>query len=164
MITFENLWNNYPDEDPCDAKDGKGDKLFSNQCAIRLSQAMKKSGVSFNSFPQKRKCWIHPGHDHILAAAELADWIQNAKIPNMLVTDIVTGAGWRDKVVSRSGIICFEDYYLRGDGSGGDHIDLWDGSSMTGFGSFFRTRFNIVIPSIWSDLGKSKKIRFFPVK
>lgn len=35
---------------------------------------------------------------------------------------------------------------------------------MTGFGSYWRTRFSIVIPSIWSDLGKSKKIRFVPVK
>jgi hypothetical protein len=163
MLKFENLWKNYPDEDPCDAKDEKGKVLFSNQCAIRLSHAMKKSGVSFDSFPQKRKCWVHPGQDHILAAAELADWIEKSNISNMLITENITGAKWREKVVSRTGIICFEDYYLRSDGSGGDHIDLWNGSAMTGFGSYLRTRFGIVIPSIWSDLGKSKKIRFFPV-
>ena len=163
MVNFQQLWDNYPSNDPCDAKDEKGAPLFSNQCAIRLSYAMKKSGISMESFPKKRKCWVHPGQDHILAAAELADWIQNSKIPNMLVTETVTGEKWRDRVLSRTGIICFEDYYLRGDGSGGDHIDLWDGSAMTGFGSYFRARFNIVIPSVWSDLGKSKKIRFFPV-
>lgn len=163
MVTFEQLWKHYPDEDPCDAKNGKGDKLFSNQCAIRLSHSMKACGISFASFPKKRKCWVHPGKEHILAAVALADWIQKAKIPNMLITETVTGAKWRDKVLFRTGIICFEDYYLRSDGSGGDHIDLWNGSSMTGFGSYLRARFNIVIPSIWSDLGKSKKIRFIPV-
>lgn len=113
---------------------------------------------------QKRKCWVHPGQDHILAATELADWIQMSNHPSFLVTENVTGSSWRTKVLGRTGVICFEDYYLRSDGSGGDHIDLWDGNSMTGFGSYLRTAFNIVIPSVWTDLSKSKKIRFFPVK
>lgn len=41
MATFKQLWDNYPDTDPCDAKDKKGEKLFGNQCAIRLSYSMK---------------------------------------------------------------------------------------------------------------------------
>ncbi len=164
MVKFKQLWKNYPEEDPCDAKNKDGELLFGNQCAIRVSHSMKKSGVNFSSFPRKRKCWIHPGQNHILAAAELANWIEKSNIPNLLITENVTGPQWRSKVVSRTGIICFEDYYLRSDGSGGDHIDLWDGSSMTGIGSYFRARFNIVIPSIWSDLSKSKKIRFSPIK
>ena len=164
MATFKQLWENYPDNDPCDAKDKKGKKLFSDQCAIRLSYTMKKSGISFSSYPQKRKCWVHAGADHILAAKELADWIQKSNISSLLITENITGGNWRGKVSGRTGIICFEDYYLRSDGSGGDHIDLWNGSSLTGIGSYFRTRFNIIIPSIWSDLTKSKKIRFFLVK
>ena len=164
MATFKTLWANYPDDDPCDAKNDKGEKLFSNQCAIRLSHSMKKSGVSFSTFPKKRKCWIHGGAEHILAAAELADWIEKSKHPSFLVTENITGKEWRAKTSGRTGIICFEDYYSRSDGSGGDHIDLWDGGAMTGMGSYFRTRFNIVIPSIWSDLSEAKKIRFFPVK
>ena len=163
MATFKQLWDNYPDNDPCNAKNKQGEKLFSNQCAIRLSYSMKKSGISFASYPQKRKCWVHGGADHILAAKELADWLEKSNIPSFLRTENVTGNNWRGNVSSRTGIICFEDYYLRSDGSGGDHIDLWDGNSLTGIGSYFRTRFNIVIPSIWSDLTKSKKIRFFPV-
>jgi len=164
MVKFKTLWGNYPDNDPCDAKDQKGEKLFGNQCAIRLSYSMKKSGVTFNTFPKKRKCWVHGDADHILAAAELADWIEKSQNPSFIVTENITGNKWREKIVQRTGIICFEDYYLRSDGSGGDHIDLWDGNSMTGFGSYFRAAFNIVIPSIWSDLSKSKKIRFFPIK
>jgi hypothetical protein len=72
---------------------------------------MKKSGVKFNTFPKGRKCWVHPGEEHILAAAELADWIQKSNIPNILITENVTGENWREKVESRKGIICFEDYY-----------------------------------------------------
>jgi len=70
MVKFEQLWSNYPEGDPCDAKGKNGDKLFGNQCAIRLGYAMKKSGINFTTFPKKRKCWVHPASDHILAAAE----------------------------------------------------------------------------------------------
>ena len=164
MATFKQLWSNYPDNDPCNAKDKKGGKLFGNQCAIRLSYSMKKSGISFITFPQKRKCWVHSGSDHILAATELADWLEKSNHPNFLRTENITGLNWRGKVNGRTGIIFFEDYYLRSDGSGGDHIDLWNGNSMIGLGSYFRTRFNIVIPSLWSDLTKSKNIRFFPIQ
>ncbi len=164
MATFKQLWDNYPNDDPCDAKDRNGNNLFGNQCAIRLSHSMKKSGISFVSFPQKRKCWVHSGADHILAAKELADWIEKSNDASFLVAENITGGTWRSKVSGRTGIVCFEDYYLRSYGSGGDHIDLWDGGSMTGFGSYLRARFNIIIPSVWSDLTKSKKIRFFPVK
>lgn len=80
MVKFKILWKNYPEDDPCDAKNKDGDKLFGNQCAIRLSAAMKKSGVNFNTFSKKRKCWVHPIEDHVLAAAELANWIAKAKI------------------------------------------------------------------------------------
>lgn len=76
----------------------------------------------------------------------------------------ITGSEWRDKVVDKKGIICFEDYYTGSNGSGGDHIDLWNGSAMTGLGSWFRTRFSIVVPGYWSDFRKSRKIRFFKVK
>ena len=164
MVKFEKLWKNYPADDPCNAKGKNGEQLFGNQCAIRVSYAMKKSGINFSSFPQKRKCWVHPSQDHILAATELANWIEKSNIPNMLISENVTGAKWRQKILARTGIICFEDYYLRSDGSGGDHIDLWNKDSMTGIGSYFRTRFNIVVPSIWSDLSKSKKIRFIPIQ
>lgn len=96
---------------PCDAKDQKGEKLFSNQCAIRLSYAMKKSGINFNSFPKGRKCWVLPTDEHILSAVELADWIQKSKIPDILIVENITGDKWREKILSRTGIICFEDYY-----------------------------------------------------
>lgn len=161
MSYFMDLWRNYPSDDPCDAEDKNGDLLFKNQCAIRLSHAMKKTGVSFATFPAGRKCWVHKGQDHVLAAKELADWIDRGAVPRIPSSTDVTGETWREKVVDKKGIICFEDYYAATSGSGGDHIDLWDGSSLTGLGSWLRTRFNIVVPGYWSDFRKSKKIRFF---
>ena len=163
MSKFKEFWDNYPDEDPCHAKDREGKILFANQCAIRLSYALKKSGIRFETFPAKRKCWIHKSADHVLAAKELADWLEKTPIPGINRVEMITGEEWRTKIVGRTGIVCFEDYYTPSGGSGGDHIDLWDGSSMTGIGSWLRTRFSIVIPSLWSDLRKSKRIRFFPV-
>ena len=161
---FDVVRSNYPGSDPCDAKDSKGQLLFPNQCAIRLSYALKKSGVSLASFPSARKCWVHPAEDHVLSAKELADWLQRKTVPFIQAAEDVTGSEWRRKVLGRTGIICFEDYYAAAPGGGGDHIDLWDGNALTGLGSWLRTRFNIVVPGFWSDFRKSKHIRFFPLK
>lgn len=162
MPVFELVRANYPAADPCNAKDAKGQLLFQNQCAIRVSYALKKSGVSFASFPKARKCWVHPTDDHILAAKELADWLQKRNVSFIQNTEELDAPTWRSKVIDRTGIVCFEDYYTAAPGGGGDHIDLWDGSSLTGLGSWFRTRFNIVVPGLWSDFRKSKRVRFFP--
>ena len=159
---FQLVRSNYPAFDPCDAKDGTGKLLFSNQCAIRVSYALRKSGVSFATFPKSRKCWVHPKDDHVLAAKELADWLQRKNVLFIQKVDMATGAEWRKQVVGRTGILCFEDYYAPGPGGRGDHIDLWDGTALTGLGSWMRIRFNIVVPGLWSDFRNSKRIRFFP--
>lgn len=164
MSFFHILRSNYPSDDPCDARNEKGKILFKNQCAIRLGYAMKKSGISLTSFASGRKCWIHKGDDHILSAKELADWIDRGMVPQFNKSQDVTGDTWRNKVLGKKGIVCFEDYYAASGGSGGDHIDLWDGSSLTGLGSWLRARFSIVVPGYWSDFRKSKKIIFFEVK
>jgi len=124
---------------------------------------IKKSGVNFSSFPAKRKCWVHKGHDHILAAKELADWLDKGQVPKIKKSKNITGPNWKDSISDKKGIICFEDYYPARGGSGGDHIDLWDGNSLTGLGSWLRVRFSVVVPGYWSDFRKSKKIRFFEV-
>ncbi len=87
---------------------------------------MKKSGISLTSFPATRKCWVHKGDDHILAAKELADWLDRGTVNQVKKSQDVTGESWRSKVLDKKGIICFEDYYAASGGSGGDHIDLWD--------------------------------------
>lgn len=118
----------------------------------------------FKSFPTKRKCWVHSSEDHVFAAAELANWLEKQPFLGCRKVDAITGEDWRSKVVDRTSIICFEDCYLPSGGSGGDHIDLWNGSRMTGLSSGLRTRFGISIPSVWSDFRKARRIRFFPIK
>lgn len=162
-VRFDALWSAYVKGTVCDAKNDKGELLFSNQCAIRVSHALKKCGVTFKSYPKKRKCWVHPDEDHCLAAKELADWLELQPFVGCKKAEVISGENWRDKVAGRTGIICFEDYYTPSGGSGGDHIDLWNGSRMTDLTSGLRTRFGIVIPTIWSDLRKARKIRFFPI-
>lgn len=163
VIKFSDLWAAYEKGRVCDAKDENGKLLFSNQCAIRVSHALKKLGVTFKSYPTKRKCWVHPAEDHCLAAAELANWLEKQPFLGCRKVENVTGEAWRDAVENRTGIICFEDYYPASGGSGGDHIDLWNGSRMTDLSSGLRTRFGIILPTIWHDLRKSRKIRFFPI-
>lgn len=162
-IRFASIWDNYPGSDPCDAKDPKGAKRFKNQCAIRVSYALKKAGVTFKSYPKSRKCWFHPDADHILAAKELADWLELQPFLGCRKSENITGEYWRDKVLGRTGIICFEDYYTDAD-AGGDHIDLWNKDQLTGgiLRGWVRSRFNIVLPN-WSDLRKAKRIRFFEI-
>lgn len=163
-MSFQLLSSHYPATDPCDATDSAGKRLFENQCAIRLSHALRKSGVRFSSFPKTRKCWVHPLEDHVLAAKELADWLSRKNVAWVGIAEDVTSADWRSKVLDRTGIICFENYYAASAGGGGDHIDLWNGTALTGLGSWLRVRFNLVVPGFWSDFRRSKRIRFFPVK
>lgn len=163
MSFFDALWSNYPDEDPCDARDDSGGPLFRNQCAIRLSQALNKSGVSLAAFPSRRKCWVHRQRHEVRAAAELANWLETHPDPRLKRSIDITGSEWRSKITDRKGIVCFEDYYPATHGSGGDHIDLWNGGAMTGTGSWLRTRLNIVIPGLWSDLRDARRIRFLEV-
>ncbi len=163
-VKFADLWAAYPSSDPCDAKDKDGTKLFKNQCAIRVSYALKKVGVTFTSYPSKRTCWVHPNEAHCLAAAELADWLELQPFVGCRKSEIITSEAYRDKILGRTGIVCFENYYAPSEGSGGDHIDLWNGSRMTDLSSGLRTRFGFVIPfGVWSDLRKAEKIRFFPI-
>ncbi len=162
-VKFADLWKAYPGGKPCDGKREDGSLQFKNQCAIKVGVALKAVGVTFKSYPAKRKCWFHPDADHTLAAKELADWLELQPFVGCKKSENVTGAEWRDRVSGRTGIICFEDYYSDSE-AGGDHIDLWNGSRMTDMSSWLRTRYGIVWEGVWSDLRKAKKIRFFAIE
>lgn len=70
MVRFENLWKNHPGKGvfPCNKA------VHQNQCAIRMSVTLDKSGVDISSFSGV-KCWEkhEDGFRHILRAQELAD-------------------------------------------------------------------------------------------
>ncbi len=95
MSYFQTLRSNYPWDNPCDAKNKKGEPLFKNQCAIKLSYAMSKTGTSFVGYPSGRKCWVHKNKNHILAAKELADWIDRGAVPQIQKSKDITGEYWR---------------------------------------------------------------------
>lgn len=172
-VMFAQLWDNYvtgnPHEDPA----------YDNQCAIRLSATLHRIGIEMKSFSQTT---VKPGAGkttigRILlngkAAAtradEMASWLKLQPFCGLPAQpENITGADWELKVRGRTGIIFFGGYWQRdgeatGQGSGG-HIDLWNGEKMTGFGSGFRARWNIVIAGVWSDLNAAKIILFFPIK
>jgi hypothetical protein len=47
VLTFQELWNNYPSGDPYDNPD------YKDQCAIRMSVTLHRVGVEMKSFSQK---------------------------------------------------------------------------------------------------------------
>ncbi|BFM15697.1 hypothetical protein R50073_18800 [Maricurvus nonylphenolicus] len=72
-MKFNDLWENHPtvesliDDAPCKVN---GKRAFENQCAIRMGQALVKSGVNLTSFKGAR-CWHKHSPAHILRAEEL---------------------------------------------------------------------------------------------
>lgn len=170
-ITFGALWANYPSSPPCDGKDARGEPAFSDQCAIRVGVALKKSGTTFKSYPKNGKCWF--GHeDHVLRAEELAAWLKTApRFCGWQKPNDVTGLKWEESIRGRTGIIFFKDYWQReGErGSSGDHIDLWNGSRLTNSSArgvlttFARFTLGIQSGPGFSDLGKASQILFWNI-
>lgn len=165
-VKFSALWKAYPDGMPSQAKDADGNLLYPNQCAIKVSVALHLVGVEMKSF--KGATTPVNGKQAAIRAEELATWLSKMPFCGLPQRpDDVTGEDWALKVKSRSGIIFFADYWTRpgesAQNASGDHIDLWNGEKMTGLGSGLRARFGIVIPNIWSDLRKSRRIMFFPM-
>ena len=119
-LDFKKLWANHPGRTfPCDRS------TFENQCAIRMGVALEKTGIdtsSFDTLYPKRRCWFGHTPGHILAAQELANWID--KNPALFGTkqDIKPG-----HYPTQSGIIFIKDGW-----GTTDHIDIWNGSKLKG--------------------------------
>lgn len=162
-LKFENLWDNYPHNKPCSND-------FQNQCAIKVGAALAKSGVDTKRLvPGKRHCWHHGVADgHILAAEELAAGLQKVSLPGIGRTTSLTPVNYKSAIAGKTGIIFFKDYWMRSvDKEGaptGDHIDLWNKNRITDWSSWLRIQFGVVIPDVWSDFEKAKKILFWEVK
>ncbi|NPT47772.1 hypothetical protein GNZ12_42070 [Paraburkholderia sp. 1N] len=187
VLTFHQLWDNYPSGDPYDDPTGE----YKNQCAIRMSVTFHRVGVEMRSFSQKLVKPM-PGRDPLgrlmldgrptaTRAYELAEWLKLRPIAGLHAPENVTGADWQSKVKGRTGIIFFYGYW-RQDGDSADqlsggHIDLWNKDTLTPSAeSFLRFRVGIAQianplswvrgrqDNVYSDLGKSKTILFFDVK
>ncbi|MEJ2455374.1 MAG: type VI secretion system amidase effector protein Tae4 [Candidatus Thiodiazotropha sp.] len=132
MTSFSKMWDNHPTgEFPCTESSGK--KAYTNQCAIRMGVAFDKAGVSTKTFKGAR-CWHEHAPKHILRAEELAEWLKGPFTPFGKVETFEAASGF-SRISGRTGVIFFKDYY--GSNGQGDHIDLWNGSRLTKFVSWF---------------------------
>ena len=169
MITFEELWKNYPKKNEikvrCQNKQATGSQPFGNYCAIMLSDALIKLGVSTIN-AKARKCWGHPGMKHILLAEEMAAWLKQSGFIWLGTAKKINPGSFQKELDGKTGIVFFKDYWQRGDETfdsrSGDHIDLWNKDELTGGSMLTRTIYEFF--GIVSDLNKSREIWFWEVK
>jgi hypothetical protein len=169
-VTFVKMWAGYPGSHPyVDPKTGEDPPGFDNQCAIKLSVALHATGVDLASF---KGASVHvPTGKAAIRAEELAAWLKVQHFDGMLGPADITGADWQAKIKDKRGIVAFKDYWARpGEKTPtGDHIDLWNGKSLTSSGlaglavSFARFTLGMNSGPGFSDLGKATKITFWEV-
>lgn len=127
MLMFKTLWSKHPsiNGEPAPCKDSKGNPAFENQCAIRLGIALKEAGMDLSSF-RGAKCWF--GHKHILRVEEMITWLKLQTHDVGTAARFKPGSDARAAVAGKTGIVACRNFWGRG--NQGDHIDLWDGTSM----------------------------------
>ncbi len=157
-VTFKQLWANHPN-----VKDG-GKKpcnpSFKNQCAIRMGDCFDRSGVE--KLTGAEVCWFHKTSTHYLRAEELAKALSTAHVPGISPVEKISGKDFHKKISGKTGIIFFKDYWQRNGETfknrSGDHIDLWNGSRLTDWWSWFSIHLTD------SKMENSKNIWFWPVQ
>lgn len=129
-ITFDQIWNAYPDN--IIHKDPKtGNDIFSDHCAINVSQALYSNGVLMKSFRGTR-CWQCPTPSpegkgiHAIRAQELADYLQKRPFAGCPVAIVMSGEEFEEKISGKQGIVFFQDYWQRPGENGrtGNNINL----------------------------------------
>ena len=177
------MWGAYPSDRPSqaahkeDVQDSKGniiakkgDLLYDNQCAIKVSVAIHGAGVEMKSF--RGAATAVNGKKTAIRAAELAEWLKKQPFCGLPMKPVnIVGNDWQNKIKGKTGIVFFSNYWKR-EGQkhlDGDHIDLWNGSRLTSSGlrgamtSF--ARFTLRLNTLWySDLGASSEILFWEIK
>jgi hypothetical protein len=116
---------------PC----GRG---VANQCAVRMSIALGRSGFGLEGFTPRDR--VHSGNgacvtdgmSHVLAALELARYLRRALGEPFTIRPQPAGRGCAHaftQIRGQTGIVYFNNCFTR-EGSSvqtGDHIDLFDG-------------------------------------
>jgi len=141
MVDFATLWKNHPTnrsvQFPCLLKSGY--PTYRNQCAIRMGECLRASGVPPAQMSGLAICGRHPREAmHFIRAEEVARGFARGAIPGVGPTEKLVGekaADFYSELFGRKGLILFKDYWRRtgeveGGGSG-DHIDLWNGYRST---------------------------------
>ena len=132
---FDRFWSNHPslqtppENQPCQTK---GVSNHDNQCVIRLGIAMTASGISLASY-RGVCCWSGHGRTHPLRVEQMKLWLNSEDAYFVPYADISkrTKQGHQNtshSYADRRGIAACINFWGRG--NQGDHIDLWDGSTM----------------------------------
>ena len=176
IITFENLWDNYPDSDIEHQDPKTGKDVFGDHCAIHLSDSLFKCGVLLKAFTGVR-CWHCPTHSkklgkgiHAIRAQELADYLKKRPFAGCPKAQQYSGKDFEKNVSGKTGIIFFKDYWRRSGETGrtGDHIDLWNKNELASIGlilTWIRRTFSDFSEEYlsMSDLKKSKSVSFWNI-
>lgn len=148
-VEFKKLWYGHPINEslstPCIAErdlknvEGtevrKGFPVYANQCAIRMSIALKRAGVTHDQIGRIATCGAHPAEEmHYINATALANAIDRANLPGFAKKQVISGeqaAQFYPELFGRTGVIFIKDYWHRSsdhtDRPTGDHIDVWNG-------------------------------------
>ena len=148
-VEFKKLWYGHPINEsimaPCVASksvvnlEGKtvlpGFPVYANQCAIRMSVALRRAGVTADQLRGVTTCGAHPREEmHYINASQLANAINSANIPGFQPRQIIKGeevANFYPTLIGRTGVMFIKDYWHRSSDSPGsptgDHIDVWNG-------------------------------------
>lgn len=151
QATFDQLWDNYPSSSIVHRGASGGD-IFSDHCAINMSEALMGSGIYLNGGV---RCWgsCPSGGGHFIRAQELANSLNG----RYNVTTL-TGSNFYGQIRGKQGIVFFQDYWHRStDPIGvrtGDHIDLWNGSYLKSNG-WTLTRMRLNFPNMMENFGSS---------
>lgn len=124
-LTTQSLWQMHPGRSafPCS-------RTFKNQCAIRMSVALKRCGEPVESYG-KVTCWHGHGKLHILRAQELA-----IALNSRLDEPSIHSTNGQSSISGKGGIVFLQNFF--GPGNTGDHIDVWNGVNMKGgFNAYF---------------------------
>jgi RHS repeat-associated protein len=171
-LKFDDLWNNYDDVEHTD--ENTGNDLYDNHCAIKVSDALLKSGVNLTGY-SGATCSSNcdSKSKHPLRAEELASWLQKHKISGVGKPVFLTGSNYEKSVEGKKGIIYYKDFWHRkgetGDTRTGDHIDLWKENKLASKG-LFMTWLRRTFPNFsenyldMSDLRKSKQVIFWEMQ
>ncbi len=163
-VKFAALWANYPDYKPyTDPKTGEPPQGYSNQCAIKLSVSLHRSGVEMKSYKGKSLILID-GKKTAALADDLASWLKFKPFCGCNNTEEYTGKNVFEKINDRTGIVYLANYWERKPGErSGDHIDLWNGSRMTEYSSWLRVHFGFAWDGVWSDYKRATEVLFWNI-
>ncbi len=163
--TFRDVWSAY------NALPNRAcsNPTFTNQCAIRLSQALMECDVDLSGIRVTR-CWNDTSKyngKHIIRAEEFGNALRRSPLPGLGVMQRAQSGKFQTELNGKKGIIFFKDYWTRRNegftNRSGDHIDLWNLNRTTGYWWSWSRDFIEWLSSDVSDRNNSREIWFWSI-